>query len=165
MLLTSMDIRLTSGHLACYHYSQDSCILEKEMAKKSNKECAETYYNCGLAHSKKDELELVIADYTKAINLKPDYADAYYNRGVAYRIKGDYKLAITDYTKAIEIEPNNADAYYRRSRAWLHIGDPEKAKSDMAIASNIGVNTTTALDEILRDYDRAWKTLGNISDI
>ena len=144
------------------------------MAKKSNKECAETYYNCGLAHSKKDELELAIADYTKAINLKPDYADAYYNRGVAYRIKGDYKLAITDYTKAIEIEPNNVIrrqsaakwyAYYRRSRAWLHIGDPEKAKSDMAIASNIGVNTTTALDEILRDYDRAWKTLGNISDI
>ena len=91
MLLTSMDIRLTSGHLACYHYSQDICILEKEMTKKLNKECAETYYNRGLAHSKKGELELAIADYTKAIELKPDYADAYYRRSKAWLHLGEKK--------------------------------------------------------------------------
>ena len=32
----------------------------------------------------------------------------------------------------------------------------------MKIASDIGINNTTAIDEILRDYDRAWKTLGNL---
>ena len=98
------------------------------MTKKPNKEHAETYYNRGLAHSKKGELELAIADYTKAIELKPDYADA----------------------------------YYRRSKAWLHLGEVEKAKLDMKTASNIGMSSTTAIDETLRNYDRAWKTLGNL---
>ena len=98
------------------------------MTKEHNKECAETYYNRGLAHSKKGELELAIADYTKAIELKPDYADA----------------------------------YYCRSKAWLRLGEEEKAKSDMEIASKIGINIKTAINETLRNYDRAWKTLGNL---
>ena len=135
------------------------------MTKQLNQECAETYYNRGLTHSKKGELKLAIADYTKAIELKPNYADAYYNRGIAYRIKGDYEFAIADYTRVIELEPDNADAYYRRSRAWLHLEEEERAKSDMKTASKFGINSTAAIDEILRDYDRAWKTLGNISDI
>ena len=98
------------------------------MTKEHNKECAETYYNRGLAYSKKGELELAIADYTKAIELKPDYADA----------------------------------YYRRSKVWLHLGETEKAKADMKTASKMGINSRTALDETLKNYDRAWKTLGNL---
>ena len=101
------------------------------MMQELNQECAETYYNRGLVHSKNGELDKAIKDYTKAIELKPDYADAYYNR----------------------------------SKAWLHLGETEKAKSDMAAASSIGINSTTASKEILRNYDPAWKTLGNISDI
>ena len=53
------------------------------MTKKLNKECAETYYNRGLAHSKKGALELAIADYTKTIELKPNFADANYRRSKA----------------------------------------------------------------------------------
>lgn len=131
------------------------------MMQKHNQEFVKKYYNRGIAYSEKGEVERAIEDYTKAIELNPKFAEAYYQRGIAYRIKGDYKLAIADYTKAIDLKPDDADAYYRRSRAWVHIGEPEEAKSDMAIASNIGINTTTALDEILRDYDRAWKVLGN----
>lgn len=92
-------------------------------------------------------------------------AETYYSRGLAHSKNGDYELAIADYTKAIELKSDYADAYYRRSKTWLHLGETEKAKSDMATASNIGINSTTASEEILRNYDRAWKTLGNISDI
>jgi tetratricopeptide (TPR) repeat protein len=98
------------------------------MTKELNEKCAETYYNRGLAHSKKGELDKAIADYTKAIELKPDYADAYYNRG----------------------------------GAWLRLGEREKAKSDMATAREMGSDAIIALDKILQDYDRAWKTLGNV---
>ena len=98
------------------------------MTKELNQECAKTYYNRGLAHSKKGEFERAIVDYTEAIELKPDYADA----------------------------------YYRRSKVWLHLGEVEKAKSDMKTASDIGISSATVLDETLRNYDRAWKTLGNL---
>ena len=98
------------------------------MTKKRNTECAEAYYNRGLDHSKNGELDKAIQNYTKAIELKPNYADA----------------------------------YYRRSKAWLHLGEWEKAKADMQTASSIGINSRAALDQILRDHDRAWKTLGNL---
>lgn len=98
------------------------------MMQELNQECAETYYNSGVTHSKKGELELAIKNYTKAIELKPDYADAYYNRGGAF----------------------------------LRLGEREKAKSDLATARNLGSDAITAVDKILRDYDRAWKTLGNL---
>lgn len=38
--------------------------------EKQNQELATKYYNRGLVHSKKGELELAIADYTKAIEIK-----------------------------------------------------------------------------------------------
>ena len=98
------------------------------MMQELNQECAETYYNRGLAHSKKGEVELAIKNYTKAIELKPDYADAYYHRGGAF----------------------------------LRLGEREKAKSDLTTARNMGCEAITALDDIIRDYDRAWKTLGNL---
>ena len=137
-------------------------LEKRKMTKEHKQACADTYYQRGLVHAQNGELDKAIEDYTKAIALKPDYADAYYNRGIAYRLKGDYERAIEDYTKAIELDSHNADAYYRRSRAWLYLGEEEKAKSDMKTASDIGINNTTAIDEILRDYDRAWKVLGNL---
>ena len=97
--------------------------------------------------------------------LNQECAEMYYNRGLAHSKKGEVELAIKNYTKAIELNPDYADAYYRRSKIWLHLGKTEKAKSDMAAASSIGINITTASEEILRHYNRAWKILGNISDI
>ncbi len=91
-----------------------------------------------------------------------ELAEKYFSSGIEKSKKGEIDLAIEDYTKAIELKSDYADAYYCRSKAWLHLGEEEKAKSDMTTASDIGINITTALDELLRHYDQAWKTLGNI---
>ena len=97
-----------------------------------------------------------------AKELNQKCAETYYNRGLDHSRKGEHKLAVKNYTKAIELKLDYADAYYRRSKAWLHLGETEKAKSDMKTASKIGINSATALDETLRNYDRAWKALGNL---
>ena len=60
-----------------------------------------------------------------------------------------------------ELNQECAEAYYNRGGAWLRFGEREKAKSDMVTARHLGSDNITALDRILRDYDRAWKTLGN----
>jgi len=130
--------------------------------QKHDQELVKKYYNRGIAYSEKGEVERAIEDYTQAIDLNPKFADAYIKRGLAYTKKGEFDKAIADYTKAIELNPDYADAYYRRSKVWLHLGQPEKAKADMQTASKIGINSSTALDETLQNYDRAWKALGNL---
>jgi tetratricopeptide (TPR) repeat protein len=67
-------------------------------------------YNC---FGKKD-YDCAARNYSKAIELKPDYTEAYINRGVTYKAKGDIDLAIKDYSKAIELKPDYAVAYYNR---------------------------------------------------
>ena len=127
-----------------------------------NQEIAHKYYTRGIAYDEKGKVDLAIEDYTQAIELNPKFAEAYVSRGLAHAKNGALKLAIENYTKAIELKPDYADAYYRRSKVWLHLGEVEKAKSDMKTASSIGIDSATALDETLRNYDRAWKTLGNV---
>ena len=97
---------------------------------------------------------------TKELN--QESADTYYSSGLAHSKNGELGKAIQDYSKAIELKPDFADAYYNRGGAWLRLGEREKAKADLATARNLGSDTITALDKIRRDYDRAWKTLGNI---
>ena len=94
--------------------------------------------------------------------LNQECAETHYNRGLAHSKKGELKLAIKNYTKAIELKPDYADAYYNRGGAFLRLGEREKAKSDLATARNLGSDAIVAVDKILRDYDRAWKTLGNL---
>lgn len=137
-------------------------LEKRKMTKEHKQACADTYYQRGLAHAKKGEIELAIEDYTHAIALNPEFAEAYYQRGLAYAKKGELDKAITDYTKAIALKPDYADAYYNRGGAFLRLGEQEKAESDLTIARNMGSDAITALDEILRNYDRAWKTLGNL---
>ena len=94
--------------------------------------------------------------------LNQELVDKYYTRGLEHSKNGNHKLAIEDYTRAIELKPDYAEAYYNRGGAFLRLGEREKAKSDLTTARNMGSDAITALDEILQDHDRAWKTLGNL---
>ena len=97
------------------------------MTKEHNKKCAETYYNRGLAHAKSGELELAIADYTKAIEMKPNYADAYYRRSKAWLYLGEVEKAKSDMKTASEIGINSATALDETlrnyKRAWKTLGN------------------------------------------
>ncbi len=48
------------------------------------------YNNRGIDYGEKGEHDLAIKDFTKAIEIKPDYTFAYNNRGAVYRDKGEY---------------------------------------------------------------------------
>ena len=79
-----------------------------------------------------------ISDYTKAIEINPNYADAYYNRGNRKADLKDYYGAISDYTKAIDIDPNQSDVFKNRSIVKETIGDIDGACLDAKKSVSLG---------------------------
>jgi tetratricopeptide (TPR) repeat protein len=64
---------------------------------------AMAHYKRGVAYQFKGDVDRAIADYNKAIELRPGYARAYESRGSAYASKGVYTNAVADVTKASEL--------------------------------------------------------------
>ena len=54
-----------------------------------------------------------IADYTKAIELDPDYASAYANRGINKENLGDLNGACKDWRKAASLGHSNSAKWVR----------------------------------------------------
>ena len=79
-----------------------------------------------------------IADYTKAIELNPNYALAYYNRGISKKDLEDNYGAIADYNKAIELDPNYTSAYVNRGISKENLGDLNGACADWKKSINLG---------------------------
>ena len=102
----------------------------KPLAQANQTISAETYFLRGNASYDLGRYDLAIANYDKAIQLKPDYTEAYNNRGVAKAALGQHFVAISDYDKAIQLKPDYANAYNNRGVAKADLGQHFAAISD-----------------------------------
>jgi tetratricopeptide (TPR) repeat protein len=69
-----------------------------------------------------------LKNYSKAIELNPEYSDAYNNRGnIYFNALADYEKAARDYEKAIELDPKNAFAYNNRANVYVNTGNYKEA--------------------------------------
>ena len=94
-------------------------------------ESANFYFNRAYDKYEKGDYYGAIFDYTKAIEMNPNYASAYYNRG---NIKGrelkDNKGALLDFNKSLEIDSFNDQAYISRGVVKRRLGNLYGALSD-----------------------------------
>ncbi len=65
------------------------------------------------------DLDDAIANYTKAIELDPNFTDAYTNRCSAYLQRQKNEEALADCNKAIQLDPKMWAAYYNRGMVYL----------------------------------------------
>jgi len=87
-----------------------------------------------------------IAEYTRAIELKPDFAAAYNNRGYAAYSKYDGSDALPDLNRALRLRPNFPHAY--NTRGCIHMAN---GRIDEAIADfNLAI-------ELQPEYPRAFR--------
>jgi len=84
-------------------------------------------YNLGIALQKKGELDQAIAQFQKAIDIKPDYAPAWNNLGTALQSAGVPDQAVAAFQKAIEIKPDYELAWVNYGVALQQAQRPEDA--------------------------------------
>ncbi len=138
---------------------------------------AETYFFIGDISLFKDDYDHAIADYTQAIQLKPDYAEAYDSRGLAYGRKRELDLAIADYDQAIQLKPDDATAYNNRGFAYVFRGDYDRAFTDFDQAIQFEPDLAVAYvnrgaiygdrgdyDRAIADFDQAIQFKPNFAD-
>ena len=73
------------------------------------KALAAAYGDRGLCDQQQGDTEKALADYSKAVELDPDYAWAYFMRGKLYQQMEDYENAAADYQKAQDLGGTDAD--------------------------------------------------------
>jgi len=132
---------------------------------------AQQYFERGWEKEKAGDIQGAIADYTQAIDLKPDYSWALNNRGLLKKnYFQDYDGALADYDRAIQSDPQYAIAYNNRGNLKKnHLKDYDNALADYdrAIQSNpqsadgyynrgnLKMDHFKDYEGALADYDRA----------
>ncbi|MDJ0555829.1 MAG: tetratricopeptide repeat protein [Microcoleaceae cyanobacterium MO_207.B10] len=107
-------------------------------------------YHQAVARATTKDYSRAIEEFSRVIEINPQFAAAYYGRGLANFDLGNTEKAIADYTQAIEINPNYIDAYLGRGIARLAVGDFSGSIADANQIVSINSN-----------YAPAYKLLGN----
>ena len=115
---------------------------------------AEQHYKKGISYGNRGKIEMAIEEYTKAIELNPEYAEAFYHRGHDYYTLAEWTTpgsfsyaprwdtrfdadecrdwAISDLSRAIELRQDYWEAYYWRGAAYLSMGEYDAAIADFS---------------------------------
>jgi tetratricopeptide (TPR) repeat protein len=94
----------------------------------------EAHFGSGLLFIAVGDIDAAMTNYTRAIELDPDYALAYNNRGDVHNRLGEYQQAIEDYSHAIELDPDHEFAYYSRGVAYGNLGDADDNPDNYRLA-------------------------------
>jgi tetratricopeptide (TPR) repeat protein len=73
---------------------------------------AEGLRDRGIREMNEKNYNAAIADFTAALQLKPDYGDALYNRGMAHLSQGDAAAAQADLEAAQRISPQSPNVFF-----------------------------------------------------
>jgi tetratricopeptide (TPR) repeat protein len=83
----------------------------------SRGQTAEVCYKKGNEKLEANDYRGSIVEYSKAVNIEPNYINAYFNRGYARIMMADNKNAISDFNIAIRLNPNDGSSYFNRALA------------------------------------------------
>ena len=113
----------------------DACTRVITSPKSTRDRVGNAYIGRGQHYYEKDDYDRAIADFNKAIPLKPKYLQlAYGNRGNAFAMKKQEQDAIDSYDMAISLDANYSAAYTGRGLLYEKMGLTERARSDYEAA-------------------------------
>lgn len=119
------------------------------------------YVRRGETYQHQQQYQKALHDFTKALELKPQFYKSYYNRGVIYRLLGSNYKALRDFSNAIQINPNYAKAYNQRAFLYIKFKKHNRALVDFNKLIELDVSNYTAyhnrgaIHQYLKNYIKA----------
>lgn len=83
--------------------------------------------------------QMVVNDYSKALQLDPDFAYAWFNKATTKIKINDFKGAIEDYSMALSCNPKLSEVYYNRGLLLIILHDNTNACRDLSKAGELGI--------------------------
>ena len=101
---------------------------------------ARQYLRAGEDFTKANNYQDAIAQFTKAIELDPDFDRAYVSRAQAYSWIGEHQKAAEDYDRALVFDEKDEELYYFSGREWHLHGNNQFALTKLTTAINMKKN-------------------------
>lgn len=113
-------------------------------------ELALAYYNRGTLHLEANKLDVATADFTKAIEERPDFGNAFHNRGLVKAQMKRWAEAEDDLSRAVFLMPTNGFAYFNRAKVYEQLGRNGDALKDYQAAYRFDPRMRQAQEAIRR---------------
>jgi tetratricopeptide (TPR) repeat protein len=97
----------------------------------------EEFYNNGIKMTKAGDFNGAIEQFSKAINLKPNFPLTYKNRAFLHSKIGKNEESINDYTIYLKLKPSDSEIYNSRGIIHQALGNYKAALNDFNYAINI----------------------------
>jgi len=101
VIITVVVIILVLKNKKAKQVEEDS--TRHSYSKNTQRDDSETYFSRGCENKNNGDLTAAIENFTKAIELDPDYGLAYKARADAYKKRGDHDLAIADLAQHMKL--------------------------------------------------------------
>lgn len=103
-----------------------------------NPKLVDAYQRRGLARARAKDFAGAIADYDKAVELRPSlndllrprYVEAHLGRGTVFHDEKKFAEAVGEYDAAVRFDPANAEVYYNRGLSYAAQGNYDQAIAD-----------------------------------
>ena len=115
-------------HMEKHEYSKAAKIFEEATRLAGEDADFATLANLAYSQLMTGETEKAIANYSKALSLKPGEHAILFQRANAYMRLGMYDNAIEDCTGIVNESPDNTDAQLTLAHAYCEKGDNKRAK-------------------------------------
>lgn len=107
------------------------------------------------------EYEQAIADFARAVSLKPDHKESHNYLGYCYRRTGKLEHSLASYDKAISLDPTFALAREYRGETYLALGRVVEAEGELAELRKLDPQQAAVLEQSLALYrDREKQAAG-----
>jgi len=116
------------------------------------------YNNLGDVYANEGQYDLAVQNFTRSLELKPDYADAVHNLGFTYMQKGDVNKAKYYLQKSFEMNPRLYQSLFKLGYIELQLGNLQGAKYYFQKTLEINPGNAEAI-QLLNNILQAEKTL------